>query len=224
MGITISLSWIRHPTLIRARRRPPGPSNDARRRNRRGGRETAPFFNSRNRPWRGATRQNAEDRLEAAADFHLSDRALVFALRLRFLRDARRVEASVPELDERDGRAQARDPEQKHPPDEPTLERAEPAFDDAQPRQEAAFERGDLTAQLRDPLLQLCLETRFERGESGAQLRAQLGDPLLQLRVETGEVELVEIPEFQLVRGVHLVEPVHELVNHRVSELIVELS
>ena len=37
------------------------------------------------------------------------------------------------------------------------------------------------------------------------------------------EIELVEISELLLVRGIHRVEPVHELVNDRVSELVVEL-
>ena len=53
----------------------------------------------------------------------------------------RAYHASASELDQRDGRTQARDPEQKHPPHNPTLERAEPALDDAQARKHAAFER-----------------------------------------------------------------------------------
>src|SRR5207249_4970940 len=64
----------------------------------------------------------------------------------------------------------------------------------------------------------------FEPCEPGLDLSAELSRPLLELRVEPGEIELVEISELLLVRGIHRVEPVHELINDRVSEPVVEFS
>src|SRR5207302_9372485 len=56
------------------------------------------------------------------------------------------------------------------------------------------------------------------------QLALQLGELRVELRVEPGKVELVLFPQFGPICGVHVVEPLHELVGDLVAEGIVELA
>src|SRR6266566_2918255 len=66
--------------------------------------------------------------------------------------------------------------------------------------------------------VQPCVEPTNFLSYVGLYLR----DALLQFRIEPGEVDLVQLPQLEPVRGVHLVEPVDELVRDLVSKGIVE--
>ncbi len=55
------------------------------------------------------------------------------------------------------------------------------------------------------------------------EIRFDLGDALLQLGIEPGEMELEQFPKLGSVGDIHGVEPLHQLVGHRVTELVVEL-
>src|SRR5207237_8978818 len=50
------------------------------------------------------------------------------------------------------------------------------------------------------------------------QLALELRELRLELRVEPGEVELVQLPQIGPIGGVHVVEPLHELVGELVAE------
>src|SRR2546427_410383 len=50
------------------------------------------------------------------------------------------------------------------------------------------------------------------------------GDLSSESRFESSEIDVVQVSEIGLVRGIHLVEPVDELVGDLVTERVVELT
>src|SRR5437773_835983 len=122
---------------------------------------------------------------------------------------------SATQLDQREQRSQARRPEQELPADKTALERAEPAFDHADAGQQPALDA-------RQAAPQLALEFAPQLGHLFPQLCSELRDPLFQLRVESCEVGLEEVAELEAIGGVHLIEPLHELIGQLVAEPVVE--
>ncbi|MGH9261333.1 MAG: hypothetical protein ACRD08_15820, partial [Acidimicrobiales bacterium] len=66
------------------------------------------------------------------------------------------------------------------------------------------------------------VELRVSLGEAdlhlAPELGAELADALLQLRIETTEVRVEQVPELEPIGGIHLIEPLHELVRELVAE------
>src|SRR5256885_4503491 len=128
-----------------------------------------------------------------------------------YVRIAKRWCASAPQQQAHDagtgadGGERRGDPEGEHAPGEPRLELREPL--------------GDAAPQLGHPLLELRVGLRQALLELGVGFR----QALLQLGVEPGEIQLVQLPEISPIRGVHSVEPVHELVRDVLAELLIEL-
>src|SRR5437868_15243798 len=64
-------------------------------------------------------------------------------------------------------------------------------------------------------------EAGLESCKALGELALEFGEPLPELRVEAREVRLIELPQLGTIGGVHGVEPVHKLVGHVLTQLLI---
>src|SRR6266436_3263616 len=63
-----------------------------------------------------------------------------------------------------------------------------------------------------------------ERKHPLDQLAFEFCEALFELRVKSSKVQIIQLAKIIAIRGVHAIEPVHELVREVLSERFVELA